>query len=374
MVGVKLFFVVNVDSFFLSHRLPLGLEALKRGYQVTVVAIDTGKKEEIEKHGMRFVSLPISRSGTDIWTELGALWFLYRLYRKEKPQIVHHIAIKAVTYGSIAARMAGVPKVVNAISGLGFVFINAADNKILYQLLLSLFKIGLSSKRVTVIFQNLDDLDFFKNLKVLKPAQMVYIKGSGVDLCEFFYTENETPSPIRVVLPARMLRDKGVEEFVAAAQMLKPKYGEQVQFILAGGVDIENKAGIPEHQLLQWAAEGSVDWIGFQQNMAAVFRASHIVVLPSYREGLPKALIEACATGRAIVTTDVPGCREVVTTGVNGILVNPKDVQGLSMALDQLITNPDLCKKMGKMARQKAEHEFSIHSVVEKTFNIYKSD
>lgn len=374
MAGLKLFFVVNVDDFFLSHRLPLGLEAVRRGYQVTVVAIDTGRRREIEQHGIRFIDLPATRSGTNPWQELIVLWFLYRLYRREKPHIVHHIAIKAVAYGAIAARFAQVPRVVNAISGLGFVFINADAQRTLYTLLRFLFKIGLNNPNVSVIFQNPDDLAFFRDLNILKPYQMVCIKGSGVDLSEFALSEFPPEPPVRVVLPARMLRDKGVVEFVEAARLLKPDYGSRVEFLLAGGIDPGNKSGISEQELQHWTGEGAVQWIGFQRDMASIFRTAHIVALPSYREGLSKALIEACAIGRAIVTTDVPGCRDVVETEKNGLLVPARDARQLAAALARLIDRPDQRRDMGLKARQKAEQEFSIDHVITQTFHLYESE
>lgn len=373
MAGLKLFFVVNVDDFFLSHRLPLGMEAVRLGYQVTVVAGDTGRRREIEQCGIRFIDLPATRSGTNPWQEFAVLWFLYRLYRREKPHIVHHIAIKAVAYGAIAARFARVPRVVNAISGLGFVFINADVQRILYNLLRFLFKIGLSNPKGSVIFQNPDDLAFFQALNVLKPHQMVCIKGSGVDLAEFAQAETPKEPPVRIVLPARMLRDKGVVEFVEAARLLKPNYGARVEFLLAGGLDPDNRSGISANELQQWVAEGAVQWLGFQRDMAAVFREAHLVALPSYREGLSKALIEACAIGRAIVTTDVPGCRDVVEDGKNGLLVPARDARQLAAALAQLIDRPDLRREMGQYARQKAEQEFSIDQVITQTFHLYES-
>jgi glycosyltransferase involved in cell wall biosynthesis len=369
----KLFIVVNVDWFFLSHRLPIALEALKRGYDVTICAIDTGKKKEIESYGLKFKPLPTSRSGTNAITELKVLLFLLNWYRREKPDIVHHVAMKPVTYGSIAAKCIGVKRVVNALSGLGFLFINADKNKIIHSLLSRFFKFGFNNPNLRFILQNQDDLGMIKDLKILKDNQVFLIKGSGVSLSSFKYIIEPDTTSLKIVLPARMLWDKGIREFIQAARILKSSYGNKIIFILAGPVDTENKATITESQLLDWNTEGIVSWIGFQTNMIQVLNEAHIVVLPSYREGLPKSLIEACAIGRPIVTTDVPGCREVVVNGVNGFLVPDKNEEALAKAIEKLILDKALRIKMGKEGRIIAEQSFSLESVIEQTFAIYEN-
>ncbi len=370
---MKLFLVVNVDWFFLSHRLPIALEAKNRGYDVTVFTIDTGRKEEIESYGFRCIALPTSRAGTNVWDEMKVVWLLYRYYKKERPDIVHHVAVKPVTYGSLAAKWAKVPKVVNALSGLGFLFINADQNKLIHTFLHLLFRYSFKNPNITFILQNQDDMKLIQDLNILDSHQIKLIKGSGVDLNLFSYTEETNKEKIRVVLPARMLWDKGVGEFSEAASGLHPKYKNTVEFILAGDSDMENKSGISSDILEKWTKEGHLSWIGFQKDMITVLTNSDVVVLASYREGLPKSLIEACAIGRPIVTTDVPGCREVVDDGVNGYLVPLKDSKALSRAIEKLILDKDLRIKMGKEGRKLAERDFSIESVIQKTFEIYAS-
>jgi glycosyltransferase involved in cell wall biosynthesis len=369
----KIFLVVNVDWFFLSHRLPIALEAIKKGYDVTICAIDTGRKAEIESYGLKFKPLPTSRSGTNAIIELRVLFFLFNWYRREKPDIVHHVAMKPVTYGSIAAKLLGVKRVVNALSGLGFLFINADENRIIHSLLSRIFKFGFNNPNLRFILQNQDDLTMIKDLKILKDNQVFLIKGSGVSLSSFKYAIEPDDSTVKIVLPARMLWDKGIGEFIEAARILKSSYASKILFILAGPVDSENKATIPESQLLAWHTEGVISWIGFQSNMVKVLNDAHIVVLPSYREGLPKSLIEACAIGRPIVTTDVPGCREVVIDGVNGFLVPNKSVKPLADAIEKLILDKELRIKMGKEGRKIAEHYFSLESIIEQTFFTYEN-
>lgn len=372
MPGKKLFIVVNVDWFFISHRLPIAMEAKRLGYEVTIFAIDTGKGDFIREQGLRFIPIPTSRAGMNIFKELNVLRFFYKIYKKEQPDIIHHVAVKPVTYGSIAAKWAGIKTVVNALSGLGFLFINAEKNKLAHRLVMSVFKYGFSNPNVRFILQNKDDLKMIKQLDVLDENQIFLIKGSGVSLEEFSYREELPADKIQVLLPARMLWDKGVGEFVEAARSLYPKYNEIAEFVLAGSVDMGNKAGISQEQLNKWDAEGCIRWVDFQKNMVATLEKSHIVVLPSYREGLPKSLIEACAIGRPIVTTNVPGCRETVDDGVNGFLVENKNPVELAQAIEKLILDKELRLKMGRAARKKAESDFSIENVIERTINIYE--
>lgn len=369
----KLFLVVNVDWFFLSHRLPIAIEAKKRNYDVTILAIEEeGKGDEIRGYGLKFIPLPSSRGGKNIFSEINLIRFLYNVYKTEKPDIVHHVAIKPVLYGSIAAKFAGIKKIINAVSGLGSVFINPKKSDPLYHIVKNLYKVSFKNKNLHVIAQNSDDINQLLSLGSLKREQVHLIKGSGVDLNEFAFSTENNNLPISIVFPSRMLWDKGVQEFVDAATILKKEYEGDVEFILAGKVDLENGSSISEEQLNIWNKEGNVKWIGYQNNMVDIYRNAHIVTLPSYREGLPKSLIEACAIGRPVVTTDVPGCRLVVDDGENGFLVKLKDVDTLASAMQKLIQSKELREKMGVEGRKKAEKEFSIENVLEKTFAIYE--
>jgi glycosyltransferase involved in cell wall biosynthesis len=373
MTKPKLFLVVNVDWFFLSHRLPIALEAQKRGYDITILAIEEeGKGDEIRSHGLKFIPLPSTRGGKNILSELKLIRFLLKTYKEHKPDIVHHVAIKPVLYGSIAAKFARIPKIVNAVSGLGTAFINPKPFSPIFILVKNLYKYSFRNKHLKVIVQNEDDMVQLLGFGVLKKEQIRLIKGSGVDLTDFSYCKEPPTEPITVVLAARMLWDKGIGEYVEAARQLKEKYKNKVNFILAGKVDEQNSTNIAEEQLLTWNKEGVTEWIGYQTNMAQVYRDAHIVVLPSYREGLPKSLIEACAIGRPIITTDVPGCRVVVDEGINGFLIPAKNSNALAIALEKLIDSKELRLEMGKKGRHLAEKEFSITSVLDKTFSIYE--
>ena len=370
----KLFIVVNVDWFFLSHRLPIALEAKKRGYDVTILAIEEeGKGLEIRSHGLKFIPLPSTRGGKNVFDELKLIRFLYKTYKKEQPDIIHHVAIKPVLYGSLAAKYAGIKKIVNAVSGFGSTFINPNKFSPTYHIVKNLYRFSFNNESLNIIAQNEDDIAQLLELGPLKKSQVHLIKGSGVDLKTFQLTPETDGPTVKCILLSRMLWDKGIGEFVAAATQLKKKYGDQVEFILAGKVDPENVSCISKAELEKWNEEGNVNWIGFQTDVIGLYRNAHIAVLPSYREGLPKSLIEALAIGRPVVTTDVPGCRVVVKEGVNGFLVKLQDSKSLEIALEKLITNKELRHRMGKAGRKLAEEEFSLKMVLEKTFTIYEN-
>lgn len=370
----KLFIVVNVDWFFLSHRLPIALEALKRGYDVTILAIEEeGKGDEIRSYGLQFIPLPSSRGGRNIFSDLKLMNYLRKVYKKEKPDIIHHVAIKPVIYGSIAARFTKSPKVINAISGLGSNFTPNAGGSLTTRLIIGLYKFSQSYPKIEVIVQNQDDEKLIKSMCNLPAKRVHIIKGSGVDIKVFKYVEEPNDEVVKVVLVSRMLWDKGIGEYVEAAKKLKAKFGDKVEFILVGKVDPQNKSTITEDQLNTWNEEGNVEWIGFQSDVKSLYEKSHIAVLPSYREGLPKSLVEALAIGRPVVTTDVPGCKEVIDDGISGYLVPAKDSKLLSDAVEKLITSKSKRKEFGINGRSKVEAEMSLSMVLDKTFNIYET-
>lgn len=363
-------FVVNDAGFFISHRLPLALAAKEQGYDVCVATPPGDGVEQIKAEGLRYKEVSLSRSGANPLAELRTIWNLYRLYRALQPLIVHHVTIKPVLYGTLAARMARVYAVVNAISGLGFVFLAQGwFSAMARSAVLTSYRWLFSRKRLWVIVQNRDDYDFLLDKGCLSRDKIELIRGSGVDI-DYFTMSAQRDDPPLVVLPGRMLWDKGVGEFVEAAQQLH-RIGIEARFALVGGIDPSNPESVPAQRLAQWAREGDVEWWGNRQDMPAIYRDAHIVCLPSYREGLPKVLLEASAIGRPIVATDVPGCREAVIEGVNGFLVPARQSGPLAEALRCLITNPALRQTMGQKGRAMAEAEFSIRYVVERHLAIY---
>lgn len=367
----RLVFIVNVDWFFISHRLPLALHALAEGWEVFLLTKDSGKKNELENLGIHFYDVPFGRTSLNPISELRCVITLTRLIKHINPNIIHNVTWKGCLWGGIAAKMAGVKSVVNALSGLGSVFINkGVVNKIMGYLAMIAFKDDYSA----FIFQNPDDLNWFKALKYANNDRLFLIKGSGIDLQKFAYTEKvyNATDKVQVLFPARMLKDKGLCELIEAMKRLRVKYEGKVELILAGSCGDANKTSISEDELREMLIDGYISWVGHQKDMYPIYIDSDIVVLPSYREGLPKSLIEACSVGRPIVTTDVPGCRECVDDGVNGYLVPMKSVNELANAIAKLVDSVNDRKIFGIASREKAEAEFSIDSVIKKTFDIYK--
>ncbi len=362
---MRLLFLVTEDHYFCSHRLPIARAALAAGYEVAVACRVRAHAGIIREAGIVLHPLRrLSRGGTNPWGEMAALNEITGLYRQLRPDLVHHVALKPVIYGSIAARRTGVPRVVNALAGLGYVFSSPDLKARAARPLVHAVLRGLLQRRGwRVILQNRDDA------QQLGVANARVIAGSGVDLSAFAPSPEPAGTPL-VVLPSRMLRDKGVQEFVAAAGALKGS-GIPVRFALVGAPDAENPACIPEAQLRAWASEGMVEWWGWRDDMAAVFREATIVCLPSWREGLPKVLAEAAAAGRPIVTCDVPGCRDVVRDGENGLLVPPRNAAALAAALRKLLGSAALRSSFGAAGRRRAQ-AYSVQAVVAQTLEVYE--
>lgn len=369
----KLLILTNVDWFLISHRLVLAQAALNAGWDVYVACEDTGKANEIKEIGAEFIDFPFSRSGTNPFSELLVIRRFKKLYKDLQPDVVHHITLKPVAYGSFAAKQTKIKGVVNAISGLGYNFTGERVG-LVQKMILKLMTYGFNRENLSVIFQNQDDKNTLKEHQVFDSRNKIHlIKGSGVDLEEYAYQEPRNNEKIKILFPARMLWDKGVKELKEASDYLREKYEDQIQFLLAGLADADNKAGVPVDYLNTWQNGEYVTWLGHQSDMVNLYASSDIVVLPSYREGLPKTLIEACAIGRPIVTTDAIGCKECVDEGINGFKVPVGDGIALAKALEKLILDKDLRHKMGLAGRTKAENEFDVKDVIQKHLDIYES-
>lgn len=366
----KLFIVVNVDWFFLSHRLPVALAAQKAGWDVTIVTADTGKLKDIEAKGLRTINLPMSRSGMNIIEELKTLKFLRDLYRREKPDVVHHVGMKTILWGTLAAKFSKVNGVVNAISGLGGFF--AEDNKgLMASVMPKVLKFSHDRKNLLCIFQNNEDKGLYVKNGIIKEEQARYIKGSGVNLNDFCYTPEPGEGKIRVILTARMIVEKGIFILTEAAEKLRSKYGEKVEFLLVGGID-DHPGAITKEQLDAVCDGKYIQWLGYRTDVKELLQSSHIVAFPSYyMEGLPKSLIEADAIGRPVITCNSVGCKEAVIDGYNGCLIPTKDIDVLAEKLDVLLSDASLRQKMGRNSRKYAEENFSIDVVIERHLKIY---
>jgi len=364
-------FVVNVPGFFLSHRLPLALAARDQGYEVHVATAAGAEVEAIREHGFTHHVISLTRSGQNPLSELRTLWQLKSLFKKLTPDLVHLVTIKPVLYGGLAARWVKIPAVVAAISGLGTVFTASSMlARARRWLVMRLYSVALCHSRLAVIFQNPDDRDTLLRNGCLKAEDVRMIRGSGVAL-EECPLQPEPAGPPVVVMAARLLRDKGVFEYVEAARLLKQR-GVAVVMRLIGAPDPGNPTSVTRKELDAWQDEAVVDVAGFRRNIPVQYAAAHIVCLPSYREGLPKSLIEAAACGRAVVTSDVPGCRDAIIPNKTGLLVPAKDARALADAIQYLIEHPAQRREMGQAGRVLAEEVFAIEKIVSQHLDIYR--
>lgn len=368
----RLMFVVTEDWYFMSHRLPLARAARDAGYEVYVATRVTTLAAEIATEGISLVPLcKMERTGRNPLGEIRAILELISIYRRYRPDIVHQIAIKPVLYGSIAARIARVRRVANNLAGLGFVFSSKSLKAMILRPLISAFlALALKRRGTLTIVQNSDDERVLAENIGVPPGSIRLIKGSGVDMTKFRSERVETSPPI-VLLASRMIWNKGISDFVQAASLLR-KQGANARFVLLGSPDTGNPAAIPQAALEDYNSKGEIEWWGHRSDMPAIINGAALVCLPStYGEGVPKILIEAAAGACAIVAYDVPGCREIVRNGENGLLVPAGDIAGLALAIGQLLDDPDKRRAMGLKGRRIVEAEFTQEHVVAQTLAAY---
>ncbi|WP_300295210.1 glycosyltransferase family 4 protein [Ferrovibrio sp.] len=372
----RLLFVVQEALFFTTHRLPVGLAMRDRGWEVHVAApADPVMAARITAAGLHFHPIPLGRGGQNPLAELRLLLVLAGLFLKLRPDLLHLVSIKPVIWGGLAARLIGLPAVVHAITGLGYLFIRADERRgLLHRTLFRLYRFALHHANALTIFQNPDDLAMFTQEQLVPADRWVMIRGCGVDMQVF--AQQPEPAidagyPPVVMFPARLLGDKGVREFVAAATRLRAE-GVSARFVLVGRRDPDNPTDIGEAQLQQWLASGVVEHWGYAEDMPVMLARAHVIVMPSYREGLPRGLIEAAAIGRAIVTADVPGCREVVQHEVNGLLVPVRDGMATAVAIRRLLEDDGQRRRMGAAGRAIAVRDFSVEGFVAASLAAYE--
>ena len=369
----SLLMVVTEDWYFLSHRLPLAIAARDRGLRVTVATGPGDRGEEIRAAGLKHVVFPLERRNLHPGRELATLHALTRVMRRERPGVVHLVALKPIMYGNVAAALSGRPPVLSAIAGLGYVYLGEGmARRLMRATYESVFR-GFVRPRIDarVLVQNTDDADLLRKRGLVRPDQLLIVTGSGVDIERFTPTPEPPGPPIVVLMHSRMLWEKGVGELVSAARMMRDRNVPAFVVRLVGEPDPHNPASIEREQLERWSKEGAVEWLGRRTDIPAELRESHIACLPSYREGAPLSLLEAAAAGRPIVTSDVPGCRAVVSSEENGILVPARNAEALAAALERLIRDPLLRKRFGARGRQRAEAEFSTSIVNERIVATY---
>lgn len=362
----------NTDWYLYNFRLALARYLRQQGLEVLLVSPSGAYVAALQAEGFQWVDWGVGRKSMLPWQELPALLKLAGIYRRLQPDLVHHHTIKPVLYGSLAARLAGIPRIVNSITGRGYIFLGEESRAKILRLLISpVYRLALSPRHSTVIFENHTDRDYFIQRRLVPAAQTRLIEGVGVDP-ERYQAFIEPPGPPVVVLAARMLWDKGVGVFVEAARLLKADH-PQARFILTGIPDPGNPSSIPEQVLQKWHQEGVVEWWGWQANMPAVYRQCHIVTLPTvYGEGVPTTLLEAAACARPLVTSDTPGCDQVVAEGVNGFRVPPNDPAALARALERLLVDPALRGRMGQASRELVLQKFTYEQINRATFAVYQ--
>lgn len=370
-------YVINEAYFLLSHRSEL-LQAAGERY-VTFVAAPADhvwapegfSTSELEVWGARYLPIRMSRRGQNPFNEIVTLRSLLRAFRQARPTVVHLLTIKANLYGGLIARLMGVPGVVFSVTGLGQVFVAhglfaAVRRTVVAQAL----RIAFAHPRARVIVQNAEDLRYLVEKGIVAPSKAVLIRGAGVDINAFQPTP-EPDGPVRIVFASRLLWEKGVGTFVDAARLLGG-CSEQVRFVLVGDTKASNPRSVPKETLEGWVEAGTIEWWGRRTDMPAVLAQSHVFCLPTaYGEGIPKVLLEAAAAGRAIVASDIAGCREVVQEGTNGLLVPANEPVALARALDFMISHGDERRRMGQAGRVIAEREFNVATVVSRTLALY---
>ena len=365
-------YLVTEDWYFCMHRLPLARAMINSGWRVVVAARAKNHADEIRNEGIELVPLNWRRRGFNPLIGAIEIFRITRLYKDVRPDLVHHVAMKPSIYGSVAAWISGSVGVVNNLAGLGFAFsYSNLPARIMRIVLLFAFHVLFRRSGSKVIVENRDDRDLLVSQAHLDKDKVVLIRGVGVNL-ERFHMMDELPGILVVTMVSRLLWSKGVREFFEAAQILKEKK-VAVRFMLVGTPDADNPDSVPEETLRDWNEQGFLEWAGHREDIPEVWNSSHIAVLPSfYREGIPRSLLEAAACGKPIITTDMPGCREAVISGKNGMLVPPRNSVALANAIEKLASDPVTRRSMGRASREIAEKEFSEARVVGETTGIYR--
>lgn len=371
---MKVILFANTDWYLYNFRLSLARALRDQGVEVVLLSPPGPYGPKLRAAGFRWEPLAMERRSLNPLREWRLMRTLTRFYRRERPEAVHHFTLKCVVYGSMAAARAQVPFIINAVAGLGYVFTNPSlTARVLRPLVRGALRFAMNGANARLVLQNTDDVRLFRDARVVAERKVRLIMGSGVDTKRFHPASSPVleREPMRILLASRILWDKGVGEFVEAARLLLAE-GLPMRFRLAGSPDPGNPASVPDARITSWVNAGVVEFLGQVADMPALLQETDIAVLPSYREGLPKSLIEAAACAIPMVTTDVPGCREVVSDGETGLLVPARDHRALADAIRRLYTHPEWARDLGKAARERAIRQFDEHVVVAKTLEVYR--
>lgn len=371
---MKFALFANTDWYLYNFRLSTALELGAHGHEVIMLSPPGEFGERFATHGLRWITVPMDRASLNPLREVVVVRELKRVLKAERPDLLHNFTVKCAVYGALAAHSSGVRAVVNAVAGMGYVFANnGIKARMLRPAVRALMRGTLARGNSRLILQNPDDAETFTRLRIMPPQRISLIRSSGVNLARFQpCAEREANARLRVLLAARLVREKGVGDYVEAARILK-RSGRDIEFLLAGLPDPGNPGSITREEVERWSREGWVNWLGHVEDMAALLRSIDVMVLPSYyREGVPKSLIEAAACGLAIVTTNLPGCREVVTEhGVDGLHVDPRNAGSLAAQLAALDNDRGLLRRLGERARHNAVTYFDERMVIRRTLEVY---
>jgi glycosyltransferase involved in cell wall biosynthesis len=370
--AVKVLFFANTDWYLYNFRLPLAKFLRERGLDVVMLSPSGSYGPLLRQAGFRWIGLDMNRRSLNPARELALIRRISAVYAAEMPDLVHHFTIKCVVYGSLIARWNGIRNHVNAVTGMGYVFSDDGYKaRLLRPVVRNLIKAALGGEGSRLILQNKDDVAAFVAADLASEHRTHLIMGSGVDTSRFRpLNGSDERRVMRVLLASRLLWDKGIREYIEAANLLKAQK-LAVEFLLAGSPDPGNPGSVPPSQLQKWQKSGAVHYLGHVSDMPRLLADIDVAVLPSYREGVPRSLLEAAACGLPIVTTDVPGCREVVTHGVNGLLIPPRDPHALAAAIQRLYEQPAERARMGRAGRETVLNDFDQRIVFEKTFAVY---
>lgn len=372
---MRVVFFANTDWYLYNFRLSTAKQLKAQGAEVVMVSPPGEFGERFAAHGIRWTTLPMDRASLNPLREAFTIKSMVDVLRREKPDLLHNFTVKCAVYGALAARMAGVPAVVNAVAGMGYVYAsNGMKARMLRPVVSALMRGTLGHGRSRVILQNPDDATALTEARLVPPERIRVIRSSGVDTERFRPCyPTDCARPLRVLLAARLLREKGVGEFVEASRMLKER-GREVEFLLAGTPDPGNPSSFTREEVERWHQQGLVQWLGHVDDMPTLLSSADVMALPSYyREGVPRCLIEGAASGLCLITTPLPGCREVVTEhGVDGFRVPPRDAPSLAALLMQLDDDRELVRRLGAKAREHAERHFDERLVIRQTLDVYE--
>lgn len=366
---MKLLLAANTDWYLYNFRLSLANYYRSQGAEVVLASPPGPYVPQLQQAGFRWINWPIGRQSMRPSGELRSIFRFARLLRQESPDLLNLFTIKPILYGTIAAQWAKTPAVVNFVTGRGYVFLSTDwQARLVRPLVRFLYKIFLAPPNIQLIFENEGDRDYFIQSRLIPIQRSSLIPGVGTDLERFTFTPEPEGVPAIAVV-ARMLWDKGIGVMIEAAQLLRSR-GLPFRLILAGEPDPGNPSSIPEQVIHEWQKQEGVEYLGWQSAVENIYRQSHIVCLPSFFEGVPTTLIEGAASGRALVATDLPGCREVIQEGVNGLIVPVHDAPALADALEKLLRDPALRRQMGIAGRAAAEQKFSYQNINQQTFTV----